>query len=431
MPRIRDMFFDEFYEELEKVAVGISEDDTAMEPPLLSEEVRKHWHPFKADHEKREGALVSVDGGVQYSNFAYGDLVAVGRACALLSGSKTDRELVKDVKIHVDKVYDQRDRGFIPGYVRMIAEYRAAIKAAKRVLESGQTPYVLMDGSLYFSRFPYAAREYMHHGELLAELFEAISELRGLSRDHGFPVVGIAKDSTVFYMYMELLRGAVRKAGLHALSPVFEEATNPVGLRLRMDGMKEERAAMEPFVEQRPLCDTALVKETTLEEGFTHPLLLAPSIYYGRDENTPSLYRRISENIGEERAEPIIKSLKSFFSSSGISTLYWKPKPTGRPFRVDITTSWLGISDPWMKSRKNRFLDEGCALEPIEKVLNHLDYWFINSIEYNIPLKQADMLARFDRELYRSKYEPFIVKRLEAAGLRLTEARRSQRELDG
>ena len=41
------------------------------------------------------------------------------------------------------------------------------------------------------------------------------------------------------------------------------------------------------------------------------------------------------------------------------------------------------------------------------------------------------MLARFDRELYRSKYEPFIVKRLEAAGLRLTEARRSQRELDG
>jgi len=53
LPRIRDMFFDEFYEELEKVALGISEDDLVTEPPLLSEEVRKHWHPFKADHENR------------------------------------------------------------------------------------------------------------------------------------------------------------------------------------------------------------------------------------------------------------------------------------------------------------------------------------------------------------------------------------------
>jgi hypothetical protein len=426
------MFFDEFYEELERIAVGISEGETVIEQPLLAEETRERWHPFIADHELREGVLISVDGGVQYSNFAYGDLVAVGRACALLNGSKQDREMLKDVKIHVDKVYDQRDRGFIPGYVRMITEYRAAVKGARRVLENGKTPYVFMDGSLYFSRFPYAAREYIHHGELLTELFTVISELRELSSEFNFPIVGISKDSTVFYMYMVMLREAVRKAGLHFLSPILEDATSPLNLRLRMDRVGEDdRTLLEPFIEQHPLCDTALVRETTTEEGYSHPLLLAPSIYYGRDENTTSLYNRIKENIGRKLADPIIKALNSFFNSSGVATIYWKPKPEERPFRVDISASWLGNLELEVNRKRNRFMEEGIYLEQIEKVLNHLDYWFINSIEYNIPLKQADMLARFDRELYRNKYEPFIVKRLEAAGLRLTEARRSQRELDG
>jgi hypothetical protein len=65
----------------------------------------------------------------------------------------------------------------------------------------------------------------------------------------------------------------------------------------------------------------------------------------------------------------------------------------------------------------------------LEKVLNHLGHWFCNEVEYNIPLKQADTLARFDRDLYRRKYEPFIVKRLEEAGLDVTGKRRTMREI--
>jgi len=44
---------------------------------------------------------------------------------------------------------------------------------------------------------------------------------------------------------------------------------------------------------------------------------------------------------------------------------------------------------------------------------------------------QADMLARFDRTLYRTKYEPFIISRLERAGLDITGRRRALREVDG
>jgi len=65
----------------------------------------------------------------------------------------------------------------------------------------------------------------------------------------------------------------------------------------------------------------------------------------------------------------------------------------------------------------------------LEVVLNHLGFWFCNDIEYDIPLKQADVLARFDRGLYTSKYEPFIIRRLERAGLDVRGRRRVLREV--
>jgi hypothetical protein len=39
------------------------------------------------------------------------------------------------------------------------------------------------------------------------------------------------------------------------------------------------------------------------------------------------------------------------------------------------------------------------------------------------------MLAHFDRDLYHSKYEPFIVRRLEEAGLDVEGKRREKRNL--
>lgn len=432
MSQIRDLFFDEFYTELERVAFGLSQEQTPIEPLLLRGQLEQNWHSYVPDADDRHEALISVDGGVQMSIFAYGDMVVVARSCALVHWPERDPFMEKTVKIHVDQVFDQRDRGFIPGYVRMISEYDAAYNAAKRVLDDGGSPVVVMDGALYFSRFPYAMREYQHHGELLAELFNSLTRLRCLARDHSFPLIGVAKDSTVFYLYMTLLQKLVHEAGLGRLSGEVDASSSPIDLRMKVERWPiEDKTRLEPFIEKRPLCDTALVKELTDGEGYTQPLLLAPSIYFGRNSNTPSLFGRIDRTLGTERARPIIKALDGFFKCPGIATTYWKPRGERRPFRVDVAASWLGYDESWQGKARNRLVDMGCDLRPLEKVFNHLGYWFVNAIEYNIPLRQADLLAHFDRQLYRQKYEPFIVKRLEDAGLMITGTRRDIREIDG
>ena len=430
MPRVRDLFFDEFYTELERVVAGITrKEEDAEAPPVLRDETRRRWRPYLPDPEDRGEALVSVDGGVQFSSFAYGDFVAVGRACAIVHRPGEERAIEKRVKIYVEEVYDNRDRSYIPNYVRMIAEYEAARAAAERVLEGGGRPLVLLDGSLYFSRFPYAIREYQHHPELLAELFNSIAALHTLAGDRGFPVAAVAKDSTVFYLYMELLKDAATRSGLGRLRPLMEEASSPLDLRLKMARWTpEDREALEPLVEGRPLCDTALIRESAAGEGYTLPLLLVPSIYYGR-EDAPALYRRIRRTIDPERAGRVESALKAFFACSGVAVTYWKPARDARPFRVDISAATLGYNESWKRRKRNMFVDEGCDLSGLERVLNHLGYWFCNDVEYNIPLRHADLLARFDRPLYESKYQPFIIRRLEQAGLDVTGRRRVLREV--
>jgi len=430
LPQVRDLFFDEFYAELERVVAGITRREEDIEPQsILRQEARRRWRPYLPDPEDRGEALVSVDGGVQVSNFAYGGFVAVGRACALVDWPGEKRAIEKRVKIYVEEVYDDRDRSFIPSYVRMVAEYEAARAAAQRVLDGDGKPLVLLDGSLYFTRFPYAIREYRHHPELLAELFNAIAALHALGMKEKFPVVAVAKDSTVFYLYMELLKEAVIRSGIGHLTPLIDEASSPLDLRIRMTGWEPEaKRALEPLIEARPLCDTALIRKSVDGEGYTHPLLLAPSIYYGWD-NAPALYRRIRRTIDPEQAERAVSALKAFFNCLGVAVTYWKPTRDARPFRVDISASALGDRTPWKERKRNMFVEEDLDLSGLERVLNHLGFWFCNEVEYNIPLRHADMLARFDRPLYQSKYEPFIIKRLERAGIDIVGKRRVLREV--
>ncbi len=430
LSQVRDLFFDEFYDELERVVAGVSRrDEDVMAPPLLSDEARRRWRPYLSDSDVRDEVLVSVDGGVQVSNFAYGDFVAVGRACALVHRPGEEDAIEKRVKIYVEEVYDERDRSFISSYVRMISEYEAVLAAAEGVLEAGGRPLVLLDGSLYFSRFPYAIREYQHHPDLLAELFSCIAALHALSKEHNFPVVAVSKDSTVFYLYMELLKEAAIHMGMERLIRQIGKAVSPLDLRLKMSNWSEEdKEMLKPLIEGRTLCDTALIRESVREEGYTLPLLLAPSIYYGR-EDAPALYSRIRRTIDPHLAEQVVTALKSFFDRPGIAVTYWKPTPDARPFRVDISASTLGYDEAWEKMRSNGFVDMSCDLSGLERVLNHLGFWFCNEVEYNIPLHRADMLARFDRHLYQNKYEPFIISRLRQAGIDVEGRRRTLREV--
>ena len=426
MSQVRDLFFDEFLVELDNVVADIS-GDMMPGPCVLVDDVVRHWINYVGDSGSRDEVLISVDGGVQVSNFAYGGFVTAARACGIIHTKGEGRRIVKRVKLFAGNVYDNRDRGFIPGYVRMIAEYDAAMIAAKHVIDEGGVPLVLMDGSLYLSRFPYAIREYRNHPDLLVELFNSMSNLRCLARDQDFTVAGVSKDSTVFYTYMMLLREAVKRAGLGRLSSLLDDASSPHNLMEKVETIPpDDRQALEPFLEPRPLCDTALINASTGTEGYTQPLLLAPSIYYGR-ESALSLYNRIKQNLPGEKAEKVVKALQQFFDCPGVATTVWKPKPKSRSFRVDITANSLGHREPWINQQGNSFTD---TVKPLEKVLDHINYWYCNDVEYNLPLKQADQLAHFDWRLYTEKYEPFIIRILEEAGLDITGSRRMQRNMD-
>jgi len=429
MSGVRDLFFDEFYAELEAAMEGYeNNDDESSEPPRLADELALRWHSYLPGDRDPNQVLVSVDGGVQISMFAYGGFVAVARACALAHAPGEGRRLTKSVKIHIQETYDNRDRGFIPGYARMITEYRAAAGAAREVLDRGLKPVVLMDGSLYMGRFPYATREYRHHPTLITELLDSISDLRALARDHGFPLVGISKDSSVFYLHMELLKAALVRAGHPRLRELVNDVSTPFDLGLKLESMEEQdRRTLEPFLDKRPRCDSALVHTCAESEGYTQPLLLAPSLYRSGSEGV-ALYERLKRNLPRESADTVIASLRRFFQSPPIAVSYWKPTTSSRPFRVDVAGHILRRSEPWGSSRRNILLDAPDH-GALKGAVDHLHHWYCNDVEYNVPLKQADILARFDRNLYTTKYEPFIISRLERAGVDVRGTRRNLREM--
>jgi len=430
LSRVRDFFFDDFYGELLQVVSNIKkEPEEALIGSILSDELKKIWRNLPNKNQNLKETLIAVDGGVQTSEFSYGEFVAVGRACAIIQEPGKDREIERKVKIYVDKVYDTRDKGFIPSYVRTICEYDAAYSAALKVIEKGGNPIVLMDGSLYFSRFPYAIREYRHHPILLKQLFDSISKLRCFGRDADIPIIAISKDSSVYYLYMELLKTLIKREGNLTLSALVDDASSPMDLWILFDKMNEkEQASLRPYIEKNPFFDSELVEESRVNEGYTMPLNIAPSIYYSRDKTIPAFFNLLDKTLDKDKAKILKESFESFFGCPGVATIYWRPTDKARTFRVDFLSSSLGDFDPWSLKNKNSLMicyDK----DNLEKVLNHLSYWYCNDIEYNLPLKQADTLARFDRGLYRSKYEPFIINKLKEAGHVIKGTRRMLREI--
>jgi hypothetical protein len=405
-----DLFFEEFYEELERVVEGLSKRGEPKPLPAVVRLLRERWHPYIPRQVEGGRTLIAVDGGVQSSAFAYGGFVSVGRACALIYGE--EGRIVKRVRIYIGAVYEQADREAISRYVRMIAEYTAAREAAERVLREGGSPLLLLDGSLLPLGIPKRPREYLHHWELLIELFDAIASLHSLAHREDFPLTAVAKDSTATNLHSVLLRMIAEARGLDAVVEELRAAT-PHRLRRLLRRLRAEEMG---DLAGPPLCDTALVREATRDEGYTTPLLLAP----------PPLWRGAAglQGLEEKAAEEAGSALKRLLSQPGVASTYFRSQPEARPMRVDILASLVDHPEPWGTYEADGFVEEGCDLSGLEKILNHLGYWFCNEVEYNLPLHQADLIAGFDRNLYESRYEPLIISRLEEAGVDVAGRRR-------
>ena len=406
-----DLFFEEFYEELERAVEGLRGRGEAKPLPAVVRMLRRRWRSYMPRPRGSEGVIIAVDGGVQSSTFAYGGFTAVGRACALIySGGESS--IVKRVKLYIGEAYDEAEREAIARYVRMIAEYSAAYEAAGRVLEMGGKPLLLMDGSLRPMGIPRRQSEYLHHPDLIAELLNAIAALHSLSAEAGFPLTAIAKDSTALNLHIALLREIAEARGLRDL---LRELEAPQRLQQLFRRLRDEGGDLAGSL----LCDTALVRESTTGEGYTTPLLLAP----------PQQWRtaQIPGEAEGETARRIEEAMRGILSQPGVASIVFRPQPEARPLRVDFLSNLIGYHEPWGSYDVDRFIGDGRPLTELERLLDHLAYWFCNEVEYNIPLYQADLIARFDRGLYESRYEPLIVKRLEEAGLTIISRRRRLR----
>ena len=409
LSRVVDLFFEDFYEELERVVQGLR---GRAEPRPLTAVVRllrRRWRGYMPRPEGFEGVVIAVDGGVQSSTFAYGGFAAVGRACALIY-QNGESSIVKRVKLYIGEAYEEADREAITRYVRMIAEYSAAHEAAQRVLERGERPLLLMDGSLRPMGIPRRLGEYIHHPELLVELLEAIASLHSLTSRAGFTLAAIAKDSTALNLHITLLREIAEARGLRDLLEELDWAA-PQRLQSLFRRLRERGD-----LTGSPLCDTALVGEATIGEGYTTPLLLAPPQQW-RSPQLPS-------DVDEELSKRVEEAYRRILSQPGVASTIFRPQPEARPMRVDFLSNLIGYMEPWESYQADRFIDGGQPLKGLEELLNQLAYWFCNEVEYNIPLYQADLIARFDRSLYESRYEPLIIRRLEEAGLSIISRRR-------
>jgi hypothetical protein len=230
---------------------------------------------------------------------------------------------------------------------------------------------------------------------------------------------------------MTLLREVLALSGANGrLADLVAKSTSPMSLREKMGRLNEvdKRTLNTLLGGVKSLTDLEVVEASAENQGFSHPLLLAPSIYYRSGDTVSSLNRRVRALLPREVAERVIAALEGFFSRPAVALTYWRPRRDGRAFRVDISGSSLGYGTPMMETTQNTFVAEDCDLRALREVLDYLKFCFCNDVEYNISLHQADKLARFDRQLYASRYEPFLIKRLEERGIVLRRRVRDLRE---
>jgi len=125
----------------------------------------------------------------------------------------------------------------------------------------------------------------------------------------------------------------------------------------------------------------------------------------------------------------MFSALDAFFSTPEVAMTYFKPTLDARPIRVDLSASVLEFKGEWKTIERSIFIDKKIDLEALIRILNPLRHWFYNKVEYNVSLHNADKIARFDTDLYKSKYEPYLIERLKEAGLDTTGRRRALREV--
>ncbi|MDW8033409.1 MAG: hypothetical protein RMI79_00430, partial [Nitrososphaerota archaeon] len=124
----------------------------------------------------------------------------------------------------------------------------------------------------------------------------------------------------------------------------------------------------------------------------------------------------------------VLRTLDEYFSSTPIALIYWKPPDMPVVYRLDLPASLLGYPGKCEDLTEDIFLEGNKYLDNVKNIVGILN-WTRQGPYAVYPLVEVDNIAKLDRSLYKTVYEPIIVEELKKRGFKVNPRRRRIRDI--
>lgn len=420
-----EQFFQIFLEKVRETLSRLSPVD--FNNSIFTNAYLSKWNIF-GETIKPQGAIVACDGSFGESSFSGGLVVIVTRAIAHIYSLNNNR-ITSVFEVDTKAGYRLGGRTVL----MKALELRVLRKALEKALEEHIEAFGIFDGSLYLT--------FLHHKDRLKKISpvfeEYVRELANILKlaEKGIKIIGISKDSDINYLRAKVVTSVLTElcsgmgngiARRRSLKKLLKDLTSK-GLEC-LD--KSLRLLCLRELEQ-DFSDECLYSELTLEPGFTTPLLLAPQTIFLTGESKANGWRDTSFRKHIEKDEDlsgVLKSLDEYFSSTPIALTYWRPSNMSMVYRLDVPASLLGYSGKCEDLTEDVFLEGRDYLESMKNIVGVLN-WMRQGPYAVYPLVEVDSIAKLDRSLYKSVYEPVIVEELKKRGFKVNSRKRRIRDI--
>jgi hypothetical protein len=375
------------------------------------------WHRFD-EFSEPEGSIVSCDGSIGESIFSGGLEAWVARAVAHIHPKNGIMTRIPNVEVPVG--YDLDGKSI---FMKTL-ELETLAQAVEKVAEKNGKLFAVYDGNLSL----FLPARYLLRLQPLAALFErhakAITKCFHLLQQNRLELVGVSKDSNVTYLRARLILNVLLQT-----NPEFGEILQREQRSLRLmartltEIIEQEGAtsSLRPYLNEltQPISDEALYSELAPEAGYTTPLFLAPQTRFfaaealkGTHDWWDSSFRKLLG--GNIALEGLRSALDELYSLPPVAISYWKPRPELMTYRIDVPSVLLGQKSKTGDMKENA-LAEDVASKTMEGLISKLN-WLSQGGNVVAPLTEVDAIARLDRRLYHTSYEPLIIKELTNKG---------------
>ena len=404
------LFAQELRKSVEKLPARKKPEQWAMTAYL------REWHAFNQASDP-DDCVVSCDGSIAESVFSGGLEAWVGRAVAHIRPKQGSMTSLPSVEVPVG--YELGGKSI---FLKTI-ELETLSRAIERATENHAKVFAVYDGNLSL----FLPARYLQRLQPLADLFErhvkAIIKCFKLTQQGRVELVGVSKDSNVTYLRARLTLDALLQA-----DPEVGEAMRRGQRSLRLMARRlteiiehDGKSSLRPYLNElgQPISDEALYGELDTGPGYTAPLLLAPQTRFfaleaekGTNDWWDSSFRRLLER--NSALEGLRVALDDLYSLPPVAISYWKPRHGPATFRIDIPSNLLGQESKTGDMKEN-VLAEDIGSDRTQGLVSKLN-WLSQGENIVSPLTEVDAIARLDRRLYHSSYEPLIIKELASKG---------------